>query len=108
LDLGARQYLSGDLLAFTVYTGHADSCEDVRAERRLEQFAESLAAEDVSRPPVFPNINPNNSAKNPAQSQFTLERVRIQCCFTSTETVGIIRNGKPRTATSTFTQLLTD
>ena len=30
-------------------------------------------------------------------------RVRIQCCFTSTETV---RVGKPRTATSTFTQLL--
>ena len=30
----------------------------------------------------------------------------VQCCFTSTETVRLIRTGKPRTATSTFTQLL--
>ena len=28
------------------------------------------------------------------------------CCFTSTETVRTIRDGEPRTATSTFTQLL--
>ena len=30
----------------------------------------------------------------------------VQCRFTSTETIGIIRDGEPRTATSTFTQLL--
>ena len=30
----------------------------------------------------------------------------VQCCFTSTETRRFIRDGKPRTATSTFTQLL--
>ena len=30
----------------------------------------------------------------------------VQCCFTSTETVWIIRDGEPSTATSTFTQLL--
>ena len=30
----------------------------------------------------------------------------IQCCFTSTETVRTIRDGEPRTATSTLTQLL--
>ena len=31
----------------------------------------------------------------------------VQCCFTSTETiVKIIRDGEPKTATSTFTQLL--
>ena len=31
----------------------------------------------------------------------------VQCCFTSTETVQIIRDGEPRTATSSSTQLLT-
>ena len=30
----------------------------------------------------------------------------VQCCFMSTETTGLIRDGSPRTATSTFTQLL--
>ena len=30
----------------------------------------------------------------------------VQCCFTSTETVRLIRSGNPRTATSIFTQLL--
>ena len=30
----------------------------------------------------------------------------LQCCFTSTETVRTIRDGEPRTSTSTFTQLL--
>ena len=29
-----------------------------------------------------------------------------RCCFTSTETARLIRDGEPRTATSTFTQLL--
>ena len=32
--------------------------------------------------------------------------VRVQCCFTSTETTKFIRDGEPRTATLTFTQLL--
>ena len=32
--------------------------------------------------------------------------VEVQFCFTSTETVRTIRDGEPRTATSTFTQLL--
>ena len=30
----------------------------------------------------------------------------FRCCFTSTETIRLIRDGEPRTATSTFTQLL--
>ena len=34
---------------------------------------------------------------------FPQETVRVQCCFTSTETIRLIRDGKPRTATSTFT-----
>ena len=30
----------------------------------------------------------------------------VQCCFTSTETIRLIRDGELRMATSTFTQLL--
>ena len=30
----------------------------------------------------------------------------IHCCFTSTETMRFTRDGEPRTATSTFRQLL--
>ena len=30
----------------------------------------------------------------------------VPCCFTSTETIRLIKDGEPRTATSTFTQLL--
>ena len=33
--------------------------------------------------------------------------MRVQCRFTSTETVRLIRDGEPETATSSFTQLLT-
>ena len=33
-------------------------------------------------------------------------QVQVQCCFTSTETIRTVRDWKPRTATSTFTQLL--
>ena len=32
--------------------------------------------------------------------------VQVQCSFTSTETVGAVRGGEPRTTTSAFTQLL--
>ena len=32
--------------------------------------------------------------------------IQVQCCFASTETIRTIREGEPRTATSTFTQLL--
>ena len=31
---------------------------------------------------------------------------QVQCCFTSTETIRTIRDGQPRTSTSSFTQLL--
>ena len=34
------------------------------------------------------------------------EQVQVQCCFTSTETTRTVSDGEPRTATSTFTQLL--
>ena len=32
--------------------------------------------------------------------------VSFQCCLTSTETIRLIRDGEPRTDTSTFTRLL--
>ena len=32
-----------------------------------------------------------------------LENFQVQCCFTSTETIRTIRDGEPRTSTSTFT-----
>ena len=34
------------------------------------------------------------------------QAIQAQCCFTSTETIRTIMDGVPRTATSTFTQLL--
>ena len=35
------------------------------------------------------------------------EDAEVQCCFTSAETIRLIRDGEePRTVTSTFTQLL--
>ena len=37
----------------------------------------------------------------------TVQLSSVQCCFTSTESIRTVRNGgEPRTATSTFTQLL--
>ena len=32
--------------------------------------------------------------------------VPVQCCFTSTEAIRTVRDGEPRTSTSTFTQVL--
>ena len=34
------------------------------------------------------------------------DEVKVQCCFRSTETIRTFRDGELRTATSTFTQLL--
>ena len=43
--------------------------------------------------------------KNPNEAGIQ-SAVKVQSCFTSTDTVRTIRDGKYRTATSTFTQLL--
>ena len=40
------------------------------------------------------------------QKQQLSFRFSFKCCFTSTETTRLIRDGEPRTTTSTFTQLL--
>ena len=36
----------------------------------------------------------------------TVSVAEVQCCFTSTKTIRTVRHGEPRTATSSFTQLL--
>ena len=50
-------------------------------------------------PPFLPPPSPSTlSLDHPA--------CFVQCCFTATETVLTVRDGEPRTSTSTFTQLL--
>ena len=51
----------------------------------------------------------NNSAARQLQerSSSSFSLMFVQCRFTSTETVRTVRDGEPRTSTSTFTQLLT-
>ena len=39
-------------------------------------------------------------------SEISEVAVQVHCRFTSTETILTVRDGEPRTATSTFTQLL--
>ena len=41
-----------------------------------------------------------------SHSSWALLSLRVQCCCTSTEIVWTIRDGEPRTSTSTFSQLL--
>ena len=41
-----------------------------------------------------------------ARPKMETNQVQVQCCFTPTETVRTIRDGKPRTPISIFTQLL--
>ena len=47
------------------------------------------------------SLRENVSTKNSCGST-----LQVQCCFTTTEAIRTIRDGEPRTATSTFTQLL--
>ena len=56
-------------------------------------------------PPQFPQPAPS-AAHIELKLLDLSRRLLVQCCFTSTETIRRIRDGKPRTATSTFTQLL--
>ena len=44
--------------------------------------------------------------RNKCKHQYEYVQVQVQCCFTSTETIRTIRDGEPRTATSSLTQLL--
>ena len=53
----------------------------------------------------YPKVD-SNPAKSRSRVSSVFSQVQVQCCFTSTETIrteGLLR---PRTATSTFTQLL--
>ena len=60
--------------------------------------------------PLLPFVNSSSSdclgSRRSLEIIYRRGTVRVQCCFTSTETVRTIRDGEPRTATSTFTQLL--
>ena len=61
--------------------------------------------------PLCSWLLPNTVSENTAVSGICTNEngafsVRVQCCFTSTEAVQTIRGGEPRTATWTFTQLL--
>ena len=47
-----------------------------------------------------------NNERVAGRSNIPPTDVQIQCCFTSTDTISIIRVGEPRTSTSSFTHLL--
>ena len=49
---------------------------------------------------------PRTSASSFTQLRSCDSPVPVQRCFTSTETIRLIRDGEPRMATSTFTRLL--
>ena len=51
-------------------------------------------------------LGTGSSGRPPLSPWVMLQAVHVQCYFTSTETIRTIRDGEPRTATSTFTQLL--
>ena len=50
-------------------------------------------------------VNVSRRPSRIAFDQMCPAEARVQCCFTFTETVRLMRDVKPRTATSTFTQL---
>ena len=54
----------------------------------------------------YPRIFKTSSALTLTFTQLLSTDATVQRCFTSTETAGTLRDRKPRTATSTFTQLL--
>ena len=70
---------------------------------------ESLKSQQISQATHFPHCwCPVHAIKDsiiPVCLKKSLG-VRVQCCFTSTETLRTIVDGEPRTATSTFSQLL--
>ena len=59
-----------------------------------------------SPPMVISGRNTSHPATATNNCPTRHSRQSVQCCFTSTETIRTIRDGEPRTATSTFTQLL--
>ena len=54
----------------------------------------------------YPRIFKTSSALTLTFTQLLSTDATVRRCFTSTETIGTLRDRKPRTATSTFTQLL--
>ena len=82
---------------------------ETEREKKTEEKRKLTGVAGV-RPAATPNnilsIQPHQLL--PSSLTLTLEctLLLVQCSFTSTENTGIIRDGEPRTATSTFTQLL--
>ena len=74
----------------------------------LHRFNRSTVRSKSKRPcPPRLIADNSNSCLPQCPQKDPTERVQVQCCFTSAETdVRTIWDGKPRTATSTFTQLL--
>ena len=61
-----------------------------------------------SPPPHHPAVSAPYSSSLPSPRLTLVSGVHgpfVQCCFTSTETIKTIRDGEPRTSTTTFTQL---
>ena len=56
-------------------------------------------------PAVLP-MTLRQKVRNRVLASSTENEKLVQCCFTSTETIVTVRDGEPRTAASTFTQLL--
>ena len=79
-----------------VRNGHRDKMAGLATERSRHLLSHAL-------PPIFPGYCKGSLKKYPCSS---LLIGSVQCCFTSTETVRTIRDVGPRTAISTFTQLL--
>ena len=50
--------------------------------------------------------NPRRPSRHSLTRLLISDSPKVQCCFMSTEIMRIIRDGEPRTATSTFAQLL--
>ena len=62
--------------------------------------------ETVARAAFSTRVRQSSVSKLRNASNSGVGIFRVQCCSTSTETVWTIRDGKPGTATSTFSQLL--
>ena len=77
------------------------SCEEVSFSCRTSSWEEIFARVDFQREEVFTWSLSVNKVKKSVQFLF-----KFSVCFTSTETIRTIRDGEPRKATSTFTQLL--
>ena len=82
-------------------------------ERRKDEHTEEKEGGRPCASKLFPNVvtftanakRASEASESASEVLQSLKHSSVQRCVTSTETVGTIRDGEPRTATSTFTQL---